>query len=172
MPSIVLGCFLVHVWWCKGMNWIFVPLGTCAFTCLIKLEMLKNWLIWARHALSHQRLLILLLLLLTFWKKHRMYPQVGLCLDIACQLQGLGLLFLVQAEHVCQFLDTTTLNKCLLSMICKCVLPHVEELGSLVIWLAFKIVSASFVYDKLGYQVQLFSAFSCQYPSYHIHQTL
>ena len=58
-----------------------------------------------------------------------MYPLVSLCLDVACQLQGLGLLFLLQGEHVRQFLDMITLSKFLLSMICKCVLPHVEELG-------------------------------------------
>ena len=118
--------------------------------------MLKYWLTWVTSCPLSSR----------------MYPQVGLCLDVACQLQGLGLLFLVQAEHVCRFLDTWTLNKCLLSMICKCVLPHVEELGSLVIWLVFKIVSAWLMYDKLGYQVPLFSAFSWQYPSYQVHQTV
>ena len=52
-----------------------------------------------------------------------MYPLVSLCLDVACQLQGLGLLFLLQGEHVRQFLDMITLSKFLLSMICKCVLP-------------------------------------------------
>ena len=62
-----------------------------------------------------------------------MYPRAGLCLDFACQLQGLGLPFLLQAEDVRQLLDTITLSKYLLSMICKCVLPHVEELDSLVI---------------------------------------
>ena len=122
-----------------------------------------------RHVFSHQWLLNLLLSLLTLWKKHWMYPWVSLCLDVACQLQGLGLL---QPEHICQFLDMITLSKCLLSMICKCVLPHVVELGSLVIWLAFEIVSAWLKYDKLGYQVPLFSTFSWQYPSYHVHQTV
>ena len=122
------------------------------------------------HVFSHQWLLNLLLLLLTPWKKHWMYSQVSLCLDVACQLQGLGHLFLLQTEHIHQFLDTITLSKCLLSMICKCVLPHVEEIGSLVIWLAFETVPAWLIYDKLGYQVPLFSAFSWQYPSSHVHR--
>ena len=101
-----------------------------------------------------------------------MYPWASLCLDVACQLQGLGLLILLQAGHVGQFLGTITLSKCLLSMICKCVLPHVEELRSLVIWPTFEVVSTWLVYDKLRYQVPLFSAFSWQYPSYHILQTV
>ena len=136
MPIIVLGCFLVHGWCCKGINHCWLWRDICSFRhpwfyLFHQIGNAQNWLKWATPCLRSSAAVKSSTIASNSLKKNQMYPLVSLCLDVACQLQGLGLLFLLQAEHVRQFLDMITLSKCLLSMICKCVLPYVEELGGL-----------------------------------------
>ena len=104
-----------NLWITIHSDGIFFPSGTHALTCLIKSEVLKNWLIWATPCLLLSAAVkSSTVVSKNFEKKHRMYPRVGLCLDFACHLQGLGLLFLLQAEDVRQLLGTITLSKYLL----------------------------------------------------------